>query len=83
MSDAEYVVRYLDGPLAGSSNHRSLVDGRVERRIDVIAAVEGLESIYWYELAAERTVDGDILATYRFDASGSDPVEPDADEHPL
>lgn len=81
--DAEYVVQYLDGPMAGNSDRRSLVDGKIEPRIDVIAAVEGLESIYWYEVVQDRTIDGEILATYRFDATNSDPVEPDTVDGPL
>lgn len=83
MSDAaEYVVEYLDGPLAGSTDRRAFVGGKVEQRIDAIAAVEGLESIYWYDVVDERTVEGQVLATYRFDAGASDPVEPDTVDGP-
>lgn len=81
--DAEYVVQYLDGPMAGSSDRRSLVNGKIEPRIDVIAAVEGLESIYRYEAVEDRTIEGEILASYRFDANDSDPVEPDTVDGPL
>jgi hypothetical protein len=81
--DAEYVVQYLDGPMAGSSDRRALVGAKPESRIDAIAAVEGLESTYRYELVQERSIDGEILATYRFDAADSDPVEPDTVDGPL
>lgn len=83
MSDADYVVQYLDGPMAGTSGRRALVAGKIEPRIDVIAAVEGLESIYWYEVVEDRTVDGEILATYRFDPLDSDPVEHDPIDGPF
>lgn len=81
--DAGYLVQYLDGPMAGTSDRRSLVGGQTEQRIDVIAAVEGLESIYRYEIVESRTIDGEVLATYRFDAGESDPVEPDSVDGPL
>ncbi|QTX04520.1 hypothetical protein [Agromyces archimandritae] len=76
-TSAEYIAEFLDGPLEGEYVPRVLVDGRPDERVGMIAAVEGLESVFWYELVDSREVDGQQRVRYRFDAGDSDPVEPD------
>ena len=75
-SEPEYIVEYVDGPLAGTDDRRLMIDGEIEPRIAAYAAVQGLESVFWY-LAGERTeLDGEVRVQYRFDRSDSDPVSP-------
>ncbi|MFF9562733.1 hypothetical protein ACF1AJ_05250 [Leifsonia sp. NPDC014704] len=81
--DPEYIVEYADGPLAGQTDRRFLVDGKVDERIGVIAAVEGLESTFWYVAGEERDVEGQKLVSYRFDAPDSDPVEADKEDESI
>ena len=57
--DPEYIVEYADGPLVGTSERRYLVDGKVDERIGAIAAVEGLESTFWYVAGEEREFNGE------------------------
>lgn len=82
-SDPEYIVEYADGPLAGTAERRFLVDGKVDERIGAVAAIEGLESLFWYVAGEERTVNGERYVSYHFDAPDSDPVETDKDEESL
>ncbi|ANJ25430.1 hypothetical protein [Agromyces aureus] len=82
-TEAEYLVEYVDGPLAGTSERRALVDGEVDERIASIAAVRGLESIFWYTAGDQRVVDDETVVEYRFDAPDSDPVQSDPDEESL
>lgn len=81
--DPEYIVEYADGPLAGTAERRYLVNGKVDERIGAVAAVEGLESLFWYVAGEERSVGGEKHVSYRFDAPDSDPVEADRDEESL
>jgi hypothetical protein len=76
----EYVVEYVDGPLAGETERRVLIDGAYDERIGAIAAVEGLESTFWYVAGATREVQGELYVAYSFDAPDSDPVESDPDD---
>ncbi|WP_158863814.1 hypothetical protein [Leifsonia sp. AG29] len=78
--DPEYVVEYVDGPLAGTAERRFLVGGKVDERIGAIAAVEGLESTFWYVAGEEREVGGEKYVKYHFDAPDSDPVEADQED---
>ncbi len=80
MSDAErvseeYVVEYVDGPLAGETDRRVLIGGRYDDRLGAVAAVEGLESLFWYNAGASREIQGELHVQYTFDAPDSDPVE--------
>ena len=80
MSDAErvseeYVVEYADGPLAGETDRRVLIGGRYDDRIGAVAAVEGLESLFWYNAGDSREIQGELHVSYRFNAPDSDPVE--------
>ncbi|GAA1443597.1 hypothetical protein [Leifsonia poae] len=82
-SEHEYIVEYVDGPLEGTTDRRVLVDGKVDDRIGVVAAVSGLESLFWYVAGDERTVNGEKYVSYRFDAPDSDPVEADEEDESL
>ncbi|WP_348787544.1 hypothetical protein [Leifsonia sp. NPDC080035] len=82
-SETEYIVEYADGPLAGTADRRLLVDGKVDERIGAVAAVEGLESLFWYVAGEERTVNGERYVSYHFDAPDSDPVEADQEDESL
>jgi hypothetical protein len=78
MADAStYVAEFLDGPLEGDFEQRALVGGKPEQRIGMVAAVDGLESLFWYDAVEEREVNGQMRVRFRFDASDSDPVESD------
>ncbi|WP_022887892.1 hypothetical protein [Agromyces italicus] len=74
---AQYVAEFIDGPLEGEFDHRALVGGEAERRIGMVAAVDGLESLFWYDAVGERQVNGELRVRFRFDADDSDPVESD------
>jgi hypothetical protein len=80
-SSNSYVVEYVDGPLEGQVEHRSLVDGDPESRLAAIAAVDGNESVFWYDLVERREFDGEIRARFAFDAGDSDPVTFDEDDN--
>ncbi|NEN07774.1 hypothetical protein G3T36_18110 [Diaminobutyricibacter tongyongensis] len=73
--EPEYIVEHVDGPLAGTSDRRILLDGKIDPRIASIAAVRGLESVFWYVAGEERDVNGEMYVRYYFDAPDSDPVE--------
>lgn len=77
----EYIVEYLDGPLAEVVDRRYLVDGDYDRRVSAIAAIEGVESTFWYEAVDAREVEGQLHVRYRFDAGDSDPVEADQEDN--
>jgi hypothetical protein len=79
-TSTEYVVEYIDGPLAGETDRRVLVQGTFDDRIGAIAAVEALESTFWYVAGESRDVQGELHVDYRFDAPDSDPVESDPDD---
>lgn len=74
---AEYLAEFLDGPLEGEYVPRVLVDGKPDQRVGMVAAVEGLESLFWYDAVDESEVGGRLRVRYRFDAGDSDPVEAD------
>jgi hypothetical protein len=74
---AEYVAEFIDGPLDGDFERRVLVGGKPERRVGMVAAVDGLESLFWYDAVDERQVNGQLRVRFRFDADDSDPVEYD------
>ncbi|SFR67639.1 hypothetical protein SAMN05428970_0246 [Agromyces sp. CF514] len=82
-TEAEYLVEYVDGPLAGTTERRALIDGEVEERIASIAAVRGLESIFWYTAGDEREAEDGKVVEYRFDAPDSDPVQSEKDDESI
>jgi hypothetical protein len=78
---AQYVAEFIDGPLEGEFERRVLVGGKPESRVGMVAAVDGLESLFWYNAVDERQVNGQLRVRFRFDADGSDPVEFDQDDN--
>ncbi|WP_431277323.1 hypothetical protein [Leifsonia poae] len=79
----EYIVEYVDGPLAGTTDRRLLIDGKVDERVSAVAAIEGLESVFWYVAGDVRTIGGEQYVKYSFDAPDSDPVETEKEEESL
>jgi hypothetical protein len=82
-TDTEYIVEYVDGPLAGTSERRILVDGKVDERIGAVAAIDGLESLFWYVAGEERELGGEKYVKYHFDSPDSDPFESDEEQESL
>jgi hypothetical protein len=79
--DPQYIVEYVDGPLAGESERRYLVRGHFDDRLSAVAAVEGMESLFHYIAVDKREINGQLHVRYRFDAPDSDPVEADAEDN--
>ena len=73
--EREYIVEHVDGPLAGTADRRILIDGEVDQRIGSVAAVRGLESVFWYVAGEVRDVSGEMYVKYYFDGPDSDPVK--------
>ncbi|MEJ3404513.1 hypothetical protein WDJ51_07195 [Rathayibacter sp. YIM 133350] len=67
-----YVAEFIDGPLEGEVESRVLIDGAYEKRLAMFAAIEGLESTFWYDAIDEREVNDEVHVRYRFDAGDSD-----------
>ncbi|MET4159127.1 hypothetical protein [Agromyces sp. PvR057] len=82
-TEVEYIAEYVDGPLAGTADRRVLIDGAIEQRVSTVAAVQGIESIFWYVAGDERTVGDERYVKYHFDPSESDPVQAEPDEESL
>lgn len=74
-----YTAEFIDGPLEGQTDSRVLVQGTHAPRISMLAAVDGMESLFWYNEVDERDVQGRLHVRYRFDATESDPFEPNGD----
>jgi len=70
-----YIAEFIDGPLEGQIDSRVLVRGKHDARISMLAAVDGIESLFWYDEVDERDVNGQLRVRYAFDASDSDPIE--------
>ncbi|MGO4102999.1 hypothetical protein AB4Y63_03530 [Leifsonia sp. YAF41] len=70
-----YIAEFLDGPLEGQTDSRVLVRGAAEPRISMVAAVDGMESLFWYDKGDQRDVQGRLHVRYSFDPGDSDPVE--------
>ena len=78
--DVVYIAEFTDGPLDGDVESRVLVGGFHEERLAMVAAVDGLESTFWYDAIDERDVNGEKHVRYRFDAGDSDSPVSDEDE---
>ncbi|TFD30915.1 hypothetical protein E3T34_11885 [Cryobacterium sp. TMT1-62] len=77
--DAEnvvYTAEFIDGPLAGQVDTRVLIQGKHDARVSMMAAVEGVETLFWYDEEDVRDVQGRVHVRYRFDAGESDPFLP-------
>ncbi|QAY73831.1 hypothetical protein ET445_11225 [Agromyces protaetiae] len=78
----EYVAEYIDGPLEGEFERRALDErGEPEARVARIAAIDGLESTFWYAAVDRREVGGEPRVRFSFDADASDGVEYDIDDN--
>ena len=71
-----YTAEFIDGPLAGQVDTRVLLHGEHEARVSMLAAVEGVETLFWYDEVDTRDVQGRLHVRYRFDAGESDPYLP-------
>ena len=74
-ANVAYVAEFIDGPLEGETDKRVLVGGKHSPRISMVAAIEGMESVFWYDQVDQRDVQGTLHVRYAFDAGDSDPVE--------
>ncbi|MBC7441283.1 MAG: hypothetical protein H7311_01940 [Ramlibacter sp.] len=70
-----YTAEFVDGPLAGQVDTRVLIHGKHDPRISMLAAVEGVETLFWYDEIDAGDVQGRLHVRYRFDAGESDPYE--------
>ncbi len=70
-----YTAEFVDGPLKGESDTRVLIRGQFDQRVSVIAAIDGLESTFWYNATDSRHINGELHVHYSFDIPDSDPVE--------
>lgn len=78
-ADTLYIAEFIDGPLEGQIDSRALVQGKHAPRISMVAAVAGLESVFWYDEVDERDMNGQRRVRYAFDEGESDPVEAEID----
>ncbi len=76
-SAEDYVAEFADGPLAGTTQYRSLVEGEYLKDLEAYVAVEGLPSSQHYVAEATRQVGDTLFVTYRFDPATSDSIEVD------
>lgn len=76
-SPKEYIVEYVDGPLAGQTDRRLLIDGKYDERVSALVNVQGLPTTLWYRAIDSRKVVDQQQVRYRFEPSDSDPVEED------
>ena len=74
-----YLANYIGGPLDGTTELRSLVDGEPESSISQVALVEGTEGIFWYRRGESNELNGRPQVRYTFDAGDSDALEGDVD----
>lgn len=75
-----YVAEFVDGPLEGRVDKFLLIDGKHSPRISMVAAVNSIESLFWYDEVDFREVQGQRHVRYSFDSGDSDPVAVDPDE---
>jgi hypothetical protein len=73
--NTEYTVEFVDGPLEGQTDSRVLLHGKHDARISMVAAVDSMESLFWYDEVDNREVQGKLHVRYAFDSSDSDPIE--------
>jgi len=75
-ANVAYTAEFIDGPLEGQVDSRVLVHGKHDTRVSMLAAVEGIEALFWYDEVDARDVQGRLHVRYRFDAGDSDPYIP-------
>jgi hypothetical protein len=81
--NVKYLAEFVDGPLAGQTETRVLVDGEVEKQISSLADVAGAESLYWYVAGETREIEGEFHVKYTLDRKDSDPVTADEEDDSL
>lgn len=81
-SATEYIVEYIDGPLAGTADRRYLIGGKYDETVSGYAAIDGIESQFEYKAVDTREVQGQLHVRYTFDAPDSDPYESDPEDDP-
>lgn len=72
-----YTAEFIDGPRAGHSEQRALIDGAFDERLSSMIAVDGLESTFWYDAVGSEERGYELHVRYTFDATSSDPVQYD------
>jgi hypothetical protein len=82
VTGTEYIVEYIDGPLAGTAERRYLVRGAYDETVSAYAAIDGIESQFQYKALDSREVRGELHVRYSFDAPDSDPYESDPEDDP-
>jgi hypothetical protein len=70
-----YVAEYVDGPLAGTTEHRYLIDGQPEERVTQLALVDGTDGLFDYVAGGSRQLNGERYVQFRFDAKDSDALQ--------
>ena len=76
-TNVKYLAEFIDGPLAGTTETRVLVDGEYDEEVSSLASMEGAESLFWYIAGDTREVDGELHVQYRFDPRDSDQIDGD------
>lgn len=79
-TNVKYLAEFEDGPLAGSSETRVLVDGTHDDEISAMAALDGKESLFFYRAGETREISGELHVVYTFEPKGSDPLEGDDED---
>jgi hypothetical protein len=74
-----YVAEYLDGPLAGTTEHRYLIGGEPEERVTQMALVDGTDGLFDYVAGGSRELNGERYVQFHFDAKDSDALQGQAD----
>ena len=79
-TNVKFIVEYDDGPLQGETETRVLINGEYDKRLGSVAALEGKESLFWYNATSTKEIAGELHVHYAFDNSDSDPVASDDDQ---
>jgi len=82
-SNHRYLAEFVDGPLAGRSETRVLIDGTHDNELSAMAAIDSAESIFWYVAGDTREIDGELHVRYSFDPRESDPTQSDDGDESL
>ena len=70
-----YVAEYIDGPAAGTTEHRYLIDGRPEERVTQMALVDGTDGLFDYVAGDSRELNGERYVQFHFDQKDSDALQ--------
>ncbi|MCU1438312.1 MAG: hypothetical protein JWP66_1399 [Naasia sp.] len=75
----QYLAEFLDGPFAGRTEHRFLVDGAHDDEISEMAAIGGQERLFWYVAGESHDFDGLLHVKYTWDRRDSDDLQDTTD----